>query len=70
MPMFSAGVNVMDICVHTQDVRRGLGLDGELDLVEREAQVIDGHLGHATLSPKSTKRQVGHAAPAELGDPL
>lgn len=31
LPMFSAGVVVMDVCVHTQDVRRGLGLDGELD---------------------------------------
>lgn len=31
MPQFSSGVVVMDVCVHTQDVRRGLGLEGELD---------------------------------------
>lgn len=31
MKSFSAGVVVMDVCVHTQDVRRGLGLEGELD---------------------------------------
>jgi len=31
IPMFSSGVSVMDIVVHTQDVRRGLGLDGALD---------------------------------------
>lgn len=31
MKSFSTGVVLMDVCVHTQDVRRGLGLDGELD---------------------------------------
>jgi len=28
---FSSGLTVVDLCVHTQDVRRGLGIDGELD---------------------------------------
>jgi len=28
---FSSGLTMVDVCVHTQDVRRGLGLDGELD---------------------------------------
>ena len=31
MPAFSSGVVIMDVAVHTQDVRRGLGIDGELD---------------------------------------
>jgi len=31
MPMFASGVVVNDVCVHTQDVRRGLGLDGTLN---------------------------------------
>ena len=31
MPVFSTGVVLMDVAVHTQDVRRGLGIDGELD---------------------------------------
>ena len=31
IPSFSAGINFMDIAVHTQDVRRGLGIDGALD---------------------------------------
>ena len=31
MSSFSSGVVIMDVAVHTQDVRRGLGLDGELD---------------------------------------
>ncbi len=31
IPTFSAGVSYMDVAVHTQDVRRGLGLDGSLD---------------------------------------
>jgi len=31
IPSFSAGINFMDIAVHTQDVRRGLGLEGSLD---------------------------------------
>lgn len=32
LPTFSSGVVEMDVCVHTQDVRRGLGIDGELDV--------------------------------------
>ena len=31
IPSFSAGVSFVDVAVHTQDVRRGLGLDGSLD---------------------------------------
>ena len=31
IPTFSAGVSFVDVAVHTQDVRRGLGLDGSLD---------------------------------------
>ena len=31
IPTFSAGVSFMDVAVHTQDVRRGLGADGALD---------------------------------------
>ena len=31
IPSFSAGVSFMDVAVHTQDVRRGLGLEGSLD---------------------------------------
>ncbi len=31
MPVFSTGVVLMDVAVHTQDVRRGLGIDGALD---------------------------------------
>ncbi len=31
MPVFSTGVVLMDVAVHTQDVRRGLGLDGALN---------------------------------------
>lgn len=31
IPSFSAGVSFTDVAVHTQDVRRGLGLAGSLD---------------------------------------
>lgn len=31
IPSFSAGVSFVDVAVHTQDVRRGLGIDGSLD---------------------------------------
>ena len=31
IPSFSAGISFMDVAVHTQDVRRGLGLEGSLD---------------------------------------
>lgn len=31
IPTFSAGVSFVDVAVHTQDVRRGLGLEGSLD---------------------------------------
>lgn len=31
IPTFSAGVSFTDVAVHTQDVRRGLGLEGSLD---------------------------------------
>lgn len=31
IPSFSAGISFLDVAVHTQDVRRGLGLEGSLD---------------------------------------
>lgn len=31
IPSFSAGVSFVDVAVHTQDVRRGLGIEGSLD---------------------------------------
>ena len=31
IPSFSAGISFLDVAVHTQDIRRGLGLEGELD---------------------------------------
>ena len=31
IPTFSPGISFMDVAVHTQDVRRGLGIEGSLD---------------------------------------
>ncbi len=47
MKSFPAGLTANDVAVHTQDVRRGLGLDGELD-----PAVLRMALDFCTIDPK------------------
>ena len=47
MKSFPAGLTANDVAVHTQDVRRGLGLDGELD-----PDVVRMALDFCTTDPK------------------
>lgn len=48
MKSFPAGLTTVDVAVHTQDVRRGLGLDGALD-----PDVVAEALDFSTSHPKS-----------------
>jgi len=57
IPSFSAGVSFMDVAVHTQDVRRGLGLEGSLD-----EQVLRASLDWATTH----KQRKIHVDPKDL----
>lgn len=54
MPMFPESMTVLDVVVHTQDVRRGLGLDGTPapDLVEMALGFLTDHRMAAQLVPK------------------
>ncbi len=50
LPSFPEGLTVADVAVHTQDVRRGLGLEGQLD-----DGVLAGALTFLTTDPKAQK---------------
>ena len=54
LPMFPEAMTVLDVVVHTQDVRRGLGLDGTPDpeLVAMALGFLTDHRMAAQLVPK------------------
>ena len=50
IPSFSAGVSFMDVAVHTQDVRRGLGQQpaSDYELKANPLRLLPARHGHAT----------------------
>lgn len=57
MSFFSSGVTTLDVAVHTQDIRRGLGIDGALD-----ADVLRESLDWATAH----KQRKIHVPPDQI----